>query len=248
MLKFMVDPKNHSSFDDTEIDFNQMNDRNRVALFYCFTPDIMTYTALVNGVEPDGTPISVKPDDVESMVDWIKPGSIEDRQKMILLLLDHGANPNFKDYHDYTALHYATIWGWTETVKLLLDSGADRNSPNMAGHTPLMTAIEFERADCVKIFLSDAEKVDIHVTDVDGITPLIMASDLANREVALDIVAQLIKAGFDLNKEDKRRRSPLSIACKAQNIDLVNLLLDNKVNLAARFRWYKRCKRSCLSV
>lgn len=229
MLKFMVDPKNHSSFDDTEIDFNQLNDRNRTALFYCFTPNTLTYTALVNGIEPDGTPISVKPDDVESMVDWIKPGTVEDRQKMVLLLLDHGANPNLKDYHDYTALHYAVIWGWTETVKLLLDGGGDRNAPNMAGHTPLMTAVEFERLDCVKILLSDAEKVDIHVTDVDGITPLIMASDLSNKEVGLEIVSLLIKAGFDMNKEDKRRRSPLSIACKSQNINLVNLLLDNKV-------------------
>jgi ankyrin repeat protein len=45
----------------------------------------------------------------------------------------------------------------------------------------------------------------------------------------LEIVDLLLKAGYDVDKEDKKRRSPLQIACKANNIQLVNLLLDHKV-------------------
>ena len=47
----------------------------------------------------------------------------------------------------------------------------------------------------------------------------------------MDIVELLLKAGFDVEKEDKKRRSPLSIACKSNNYLLVSRLLDFKVGI-----------------
>ncbi len=76
MLEFILNSKNHSSFDDTEIDFNILNDRKRVPLHVCFTPPTLTYLAQINGISNNGTPVAIKPEDVESMVDWIRPGIV----------------------------------------------------------------------------------------------------------------------------------------------------------------------------
>ena len=198
MLQFAVDPRNHSTFDETVLDFNVTNDRGRVPLFYCFCPPVMTSTAFLNGIDSDGTPIAVKPEDIESMVDWVKVGGPKERQDLIELMLDHGAKCNVKDYHDFTCLHYACMWGWAGTVEKLLAAGADRNAVNVSGRSPLMTAIEFMYVDCVRVLTSEPEKLDLHMTDIDGLSPLIMACELENnQESMLIIVDLLLKAGFD---------------------------------------------------
>ena len=86
-----------------------------------------TYNALENGLDETGNSISVRPEGVESMLDWIKPGGQHEREKIIRILLEHKVDPNDKDYHDYTPLHYAIILGWLEVVKLLVEHGADIN-------------------------------------------------------------------------------------------------------------------------
>lgn len=228
MLEFLVNPKNHSSFDDTDVEFDILNDRKRTPLHLCFTPPILTYNAMLHGLSEAGMPNTVKPDDVESLVDWIHPGGVEERQGLVEVLLNQGVDPNVKDYHDFAALHYATIWGWDTTVKLLLENGADVNAATISGTNALMMAVEFKHVGCVSVILKETEKLDKRCTDVDGVTPLLMACEIPEENVKLEIVELLLKAGFDVDREDKRRRSALSIACKSNCAPLVHKLLDHK--------------------
>ena len=63
------------------------------------------------GVDEVGNVKAEKPDEIEQLSDWCKPGGPKSRENCIKLLLENGANANDKDFHDFTALHYASMWG-----------------------------------------------------------------------------------------------------------------------------------------
>ena len=77
-------------------------------------------------------PKSEKPEEIQVDTDWIKPGSAKDREDLIKLLVEKGADVNVLDFHDTSPLHYACTWGWLETVKLFLSEGADINQARLA--------------------------------------------------------------------------------------------------------------------
>ena len=55
--------------------------------------------------------MSRKPEGVVSDFEWIRPGADAERQKIVEVLLDKGADMNKMDYHDHSPLHYACVWG-----------------------------------------------------------------------------------------------------------------------------------------
>jgi ankyrin repeat protein len=65
-------------------------------------------------------------------------------------MLTMGASINAKDSVGYTALMWATWYGYADTVKLLLDSGADVNVKNNIGDTALAIAKEKEIVDLLE--------------------------------------------------------------------------------------------------
>ena len=227
MLIFMNDPSKHSKFDDAKIDFNIRNDRNRIPYFLCFTPPTATYVGQSNGVDADGNPIPSRPADLEILADWIKPGGPTKRQKLIEVLVHQGQDVNEVDFHQYTGLHYACMWGWENTVDLLIRHGADVNAKTQTGKSALMFAAEFEHLSVVKALLNNPN-VHINAADADGLTALIIAADLTGGD-ALAIARLLLESGADVNSQTLRKKTALKVACANQNVDMVNLLLDFKV-------------------
>ncbi len=68
--------------------------------------------------------------------------SILTLEKMIISLLDHGANINAQDINGFTTLMYACFFGFETIVTLLLSRGADVRITNNAGETALSIAQE----------------------------------------------------------------------------------------------------------
>lgn len=65
----------------------------------------------------------------------------EDREKIVALLLaDPKTNPNHRGENGVSALHIATVQGYTHLVELLLDGGADKTIKDHAGRTPYQVA------------------------------------------------------------------------------------------------------------
>ena len=121
MLTYMEDPKNHTDLDKNDLEISPKNMRNRTPLFLCFTPPVATFVGQSFGLDSDGNPIPQMPDDLDNPADWIKPGGPKSRENCIRFLLNKGADLNERDFHDFTCLHYAVMWGWVSTVKLLLE-------------------------------------------------------------------------------------------------------------------------------
>ena len=171
-----------------------------------------------------------RPEDIEVITDWIKPGGPKARERCVRLLIRHGANVNAKDFHDYTCLHYAAMWGWASSAKMLLDGGADVNAITLTGRTPLMLAVEF-RNDVLAEVLAFHPKIRIDALDADGNCALHIA--IEGGDDCLKIAESLLKAGADPNMMNHRRRTPLHMACGAQNQAQVTLLLDHKAQRRA---------------
>jgi uncharacterized protein len=137
----------------------------------------------------------------------------------------------WQDFHGYSPLHYACMWGWTPIAVSLVAAGADINDTIVTGRTPLMLAVEFENDLTVKYLLTKPG-VHVNVSDSDGNTALILACELG--EFGVEIAKMLLQKKADPNCENRKKKSPLSIACKGQNLQLVHALLDHQVRERGR--------------
>jgi uncharacterized protein len=143
---------------------------------------------------------------------------------VVKLLLQHGANPNFKDQEGKTALMMAaTGWGPrnAEATELLLDKGAEINSRDESGKTALMAAAGAGSPEVVKRLLERG--AEANSTDYCGKTALMYVLQPAcaysfsmsqfqcgSQAVTADdmdrikgVVQLLLEKGADINAKDK---------------------------------------------
>lgn len=228
MLEFMMDPSKHSEFDHVKLDFNICNERERTPLLLVFTPPTGTHIGQCHGVDSSGNPIPQKPEGVELLTDWIRSGNEEVREEILRILIEQTRpDVNFKDYHNYTALHYTCMWGWEKTLRLLIAKQADVNCQTAYGRTALMFAVEFCHPKLVEVLLA-IEEVHVNLQDVDGITALFIAVEHGHSGYGM--AKMLLERGADPNIATSRKNTPLKVACEAQNIEMINLLLDHKAH------------------
>ena len=84
-------------------------------------------------------PKSEKPEEIQVDTDWIKPGSAKDREDLIKLLVEKGANPNHQNKGGQTAGHFANAYQFYDFLSWLFDpngGGADDTLENMYGLGP----------------------------------------------------------------------------------------------------------------
>lgn len=225
MLKFMFNPKNHTPADDVPVEIDALNNKSRTPLMMLFVPPTASYLGLRFGVNPEGTPYNETPDGIDTAADWIKPGGPKTRENMIRFLLDKGADLHRPDFHDFTVLHYAAMWGWLPVVKLLVARGADVNGVTITGRTPLMYAIELQHKYVVK-YLAEHPDMELNIPDADGQTPLLIAMELGID--GIELMEILIDNGADVNMMNFRKKTPLHIACMNQSAEQAMTLLDKK--------------------
>ena len=69
------------------------------------------------------------------------------------ILIEAGADLNYKNADGSTALHTAAAFGKTEAAKILIDAGIDLNNQNNQGATALHTGAFFCRVEIVEALL-----------------------------------------------------------------------------------------------
>jgi len=144
------------------------------------------------------------------------------------LLLDRGADPNPRDKRGGTALTRSVRD--LAKVKLLVDRGAGVDTRSELGVRPLMIAANTPGAsEVVKLLL--ARKADSKTADVQGITPLIYATDSGD----LENVKAIAAAGADVNAGPGSGLTPLFVAAERQ-VELLSWLLEHRANPNATTR------------
>lgn len=125
---------------------------------------------------------------------------------------------DLKDCMGRTALHHAAAQGHSDVVRLLLDHGASIDVEDTQMITPLRTASQKGQTSVVEHLLALDEN---KTSDVAGRTAIHHAARAGHTEV----VKILIDKGADLDAQDLRGHSALTLAAASGNEDLACFLL-----------------------
>ena len=109
--------------------------------------------------------------------------------------------------------------GWTHAARTLVAKGADVNGCDQMGYSPIYAAIEARSSKLVAFLLNKGADPNIYYEN-----KYFTALDFSCKIDCFEIASILIHAGADTNSKSY---SPLLTACRKNNIDIVELLLDN---------------------
>ena len=131
-------------------------------------------------------------------------------------------------------LYRACLNGNAEEVAALLKTGADPNTV-ATEHEQIQTSLLGIAADkgyCDILSLLIAAGADVNLRDSSGRTPLHIVSEniTSDRSATVRIARELIAAGIDINAVSCINRTALTEAVFADNAELVQLLLEHKMD------------------
>lgn len=104
-------------------------------------------------------------------------------------MITPGAQPDLVDQGGLTSLHWAALFGLTDTAKILMDAKSDINAQTKTGETPLHLAAEKGKLEMVKYLLELGAKTDVRDKGAGGGAS---AFDAAKRSGQKEI-AELLK-------------------------------------------------------
>ncbi|KAK2812771.1 hypothetical protein FQN50_001100 [Emmonsiellopsis sp. PD_5] len=170
------------------------------------------------------------------------------------LLIDHGANVNFKDESGKTPLFRAAKNGYEEAVNLLLENGADPNTEEgrVAVLEAALTGLELEAIlprssdEDIELMAKEArppgsqKALDAH----EGVVNLLLGKGFAlGPPVATkrirkllhlaashnfeSLLRHLLQVGAEVNCKDERGRTPILLAALKRHEVVMKLLLDS---------------------
>src|SRR3990167_4822153 len=128
--------------------------------------------------------------------------------------------------HSHDILHFAVEKEDVTIINLLLDKGANINATAKANITPLYCAVYKQNVEIVNILLAKGADPNITISStLNHATPLLLAVSKND----YNMVQALLENGADVNIPDNDTCStPLYLAAENGNLDLVNLLLEQK--------------------
>ncbi|XP_067109451.1 ankyrin repeat and SOCS box protein 10 isoform X2 [Osmerus mordax] len=146
----------------------------------------------------------------------------------VKLLLSYGANANALSEDGLLPLHMCTSPESIECAKYLLQFGAAINGRSLdEDDTPLHVAARNGLLGHTELYLRYGAALD--KKNDEGKTPLNSAcshpQELQDLERYLRVCRLLLEAGADLHAVDQDKQSPLHMACKNVNPEVVDLLL-----------------------
>ena len=147
----------------------------------------------------------------------------------VKILLDHGANPEIRDFDGGTALSEAVESQDLPTIQLLLDYGADLKKRDAYGRTVLHSACYWIE-DPALIRSLIAAHVDINATDNNGDTALQPAIDQNH----IENVLCLLESNADPEIANTLGDTPILMAIHYQADRILQALLNHKVSYRIR--------------
>lgn len=151
----------------------------------------------------------------------------------LLLLLDHGANPNSVDNRRMTPLHQAAMLGLTSIVELLVHNGADVNTVDYRDMTPLQRAVLDSESETVRMLLDLGS--DPNVPDDEGDTAIIAAILVDNVEILQCLLQRdgqgSSKYAVDINVRNNSGSTPLLLAARRHS--MIQQLVEHGADVSA---------------
>jgi ankyrin repeat protein len=151
--------------------------------------------------------------------------------KVIELLLRHGANVNTIGNQGWTALHVASANGHQQATRVLLlpKYNADTNVQDDHGKTPLHCALENGHLGIALSLIKHPGDQDIR--DDRNITPLHIASEKGY----LEVVLALLENRADASARCEGNKTPLHRALENKRLEVIQALLKHGVDPNTRY-------------
>lgn len=150
----------------------------------------------------------------------------EGHTKAIEALLDAGANIHVQDNNGASALMVAATAGHAEAVRVLLARGANITAKDHNGGTPILNAVFFGYRDAAAELLKRKDAID--PADLNEV--VLIAAGMGHT----DILKDMAQHNLNLNVTGLHNRTPVMAAIKFGRVDTLRVLLENKVDLAAK--------------
>lgn len=149
--------------------------------------------------------------------------SLEERLRLIRLLVDAGANPMARSTNTgNTALHIAASSGLAEAVQLFLErgEGEGKNAINNSFDSPLHLAALAGQLECVQVLLEHDAVLDSPVFPFSLATAALNGGNPALLEL-------LLKRGAPTERTDPAGTFPIHLAAGKGQAEMVEILIDN---------------------
>lgn len=150
----------------------------------------------------------------------------------VRVLLDHGADANFKQYvskdekaKSYTVLHTAVKQGDLEIVKLLVNHGADVNLKDENGTASVHTAFEGKFFEILMFLVDNGADIDVKNRREDTLLHTALKNE------SWEMAKYLIEKGADVNIHRKYCDTPLYTALYNPRLEIVKLLVAKGANI-----------------
>jgi len=144
-------------------------------------------------------------------------GSIENSH-IVSLLLDHGADVEFRNSEKFTPLHLACDSGFIDSAVLLVQHGADVTTLDADDWSPLHFASSEGSLGCVELLIEQG--ADVNVQDDDGWTPLHRAAAWGHT----DCVKRLLSSGADVDITEGSDKTAYDLAREQKQFDVLRVL------------------------
>lgn len=149
------------------------------------------------------------------MFELIRNGDTKGAQAMLNMVPMESVNEAGQSF-----LHQAIVHGRKEITTLLLAQGIDVNAADGTGATPLHFCGVYRRADLAQELI--AHHADVNRLDKYGNGPLWAA--VFNARGDCSVVRLLVEHGADPNHVNNAGRSPIDMAKRLSDIELISLL------------------------
>ncbi len=156
--------------------------------------------------------------DKKSLTEALTDAACVGRNDIIKVLLSMGADINYKDDRERTALIWAVCVAQKETVELLLDMGADVNIKDEYGRTCLMYVAQTGNCSVETMKTMIDMGADINARGSNGMTGLMLAA----KEGQVEAVKLLLDKGADINEKSNFGRTSLIWAAKIEMKEFPN--------------------------
>lgn len=203
-----------------EIHVNAVDSRQLTALHWaCIKGNVQVIPLLIE----KGADINAKDDRGFTPLHW---ACLEGNKEVSELLLKLGADINAQDIEGITPLHLTCEQGREEIAQVLVNAGALVNAVDEEQLTPLHLAIRSKNEKIVEL-LTTQRSIIIDVKDVNGSTPLHLASISGSNE----IIRMVLAAGAEVNAKDSTGMTPLHWASVQGDEEAVKLLLQQGADI-----------------
>jgi hypothetical protein len=160
--------------------------------------------------------------------------------ELIQLLLNHKAQVDYVSPDHGTALAVAMEEGHVEAFKRLSELPTQKwQFVNKSGQTLLHLAVKSKNADFVKKVLTHVTEEELDAQDSEGDTPL----HLAARKDSMEIILELMNAGCDPTKVNRKRQNVFTTATEASAEYITELLQDPTIEETLRLKREKEAER-----